>query len=72
MGSSNEPSSMAGNTLSVDASFTSATTRSTTTVTTTGAPVVIPVAGAITDDYWRVRTANVTGTFSVAVAVGIK
>lgn len=55
-----------------NASFISATTRSTTTVTTTGAPVVIPVAGAITDDYWRVRTANVTGTFSVAVAVGIK
>ena len=52
--------------------FTSATTRSTTTVTTTGTPTVVPVAGAVTDDYWRVRTANVTGTFSVAVAAGIK
>ena len=55
-----------------NANFTSATTRSTTTVTTTGTPAVGPVAGAITDDYWRVRTANVTGTFSIAVAVGIK
>lgn len=55
-----------------NSNFTSATTRSTTTVTTTGTPTVARVAGAITDDYWRVRTANVTGTFSIAVAVGIK
>lgn len=55
-----------------NANFTSATTRSTTTVTTAGTPTVSPVAGAVTDDYWRVRTANVTGTFSIAVAVGIK
>lgn len=52
--------------------FTSATTRSTTTITAVGGTWVTRVAGAITDDYWRVRTANVTGTFSVAVAVGIR
>lgn len=55
-----------------NANFTSATTRSSTTVTSTGTPSVARVGGAITDDYWRVRTANVTGTFSIAVAVGIK
>lgn len=52
--------------------FTSATTRSTTTATTTGGAVVTPVNGPITDDYWRVRVANVTGTFLIAVAVAIK
>lgn len=53
-------------------SFTSATTRSSTTVIAQGGTWVTAVAGAITDDYWRVRTANVTGTFSIAVAVGIR
>lgn len=52
--------------------FGSATTRTTTTVTTTGGTWVTPVAGAITDDWWRVRTANVTGSFSIAVFVGIQ
>lgn len=51
--------------------FTTATTRSTTTVTATGGTWVAPVAGAITDDWYRVRTATVTGTFSIAAAVGI-
>lgn len=51
--------------------FTSATTRSTTTVTAVGGSWVTPVAGAIADTHWRVRTANVTGTFSIAVSVGI-
>ena len=51
--------------------FTSATTRSSTTVTAVGGTWVAPVSGAITDDWWRVRTASVTGTFSIAVAVGI-
>lgn len=52
--------------------FTSGTTRSTTTVTAAGGTWVTRVAGAITDDWWRVRTANVTGSFSIAVAVGIR
>ena len=51
--------------------FTSATTRSTTTVTATGGTWVTPVAGAITDDWWRVRIATITGSFSLAAAVGI-
>lgn len=51
--------------------FTSATTRATATVSAVGGTFVTPVAGAITDDYWRVRTASVTGTFSIAAAVGI-
>ena len=53
-------------------SFSSATTRSSTTVTATGGTWVSPVDGAITDDYWRVRTATVTGTFSIAVVVAIQ
>lgn len=52
--------------------FTSGTTRSTTTVSAAGATFVAPVSGAITDDWWRVRTATVTGSFSIAVAVGIR
>lgn len=55
-----------------NASFTSATTRSSTVVTAVGATSVAAVAGAITDDYWRVRVASVTGTFSIAAAVAIK
>lgn len=52
--------------------FTSATTRSTTVVTAVGGTFVTPVAGAITDTHWRVRFASVTGSFSIAVAVGIQ
>ncbi len=55
-----------------NASFTSATTRSTTVITAVGGTSVARVAGAITDDYWRVRVASVTGTFDLAVAVAIK
>jgi len=55
-----------------NADFSSATTRSTTVVTAVGGTLVTPVSGAITDDYWRVRVASVTGTFSIAAAVGIK
>lgn len=51
--------------------FGSATTRTSTTVSATGGTWVTPVSGAITDDWWRVRTANVTGSFSIAVSVGI-
>ena len=51
--------------------FSSATTRSTTTVTAVGGTWVTPVSGAISDDYWRIRFASVTGTFSIAVAVAI-
>lgn len=54
-----------------DDTFASATTRSTTVVTATGGTWVTPVAGAITDEFWRVRVASVTGSFSLAVAVGI-
>lgn len=52
--------------------FTSATTRSTTTITAVGGTTVAQVSGPVTDDYWRVRVATVTGTFSLAAAVGIK
>lgn len=53
-------------------SFTSATTRSSTTVTSAGGTWVTPVSGAITDTLYRVRFANVTGTFSLAVVAGIQ
>lgn len=52
--------------------FTSATTRSTTTVTATGGTWVTPVAGAITDDWWRVRIASITGSFTLGVVVAIQ
>lgn len=52
--------------------FSSATTRSTTVVTAVGGFGVTPVAGSITDDYWRVRVGSVTGSFVLAVAVAIK
>lgn len=52
--------------------FTTATTRSSTVVTATGGTFVAPVSGAITDTHWRVRFASVTGSFSIAVAVGIQ
>ncbi len=56
-----------------NASFTSATTRATfSTITAAGGTWATRVAGAITDDYWRVRCTAVTGSFSVAAAVGIQ
>lgn len=55
-----------------NSSFTSATARSTTEVTAVGGTFVTPVAGAIADTYWRVRFADVTGEFSIAVLVGIQ
>lgn len=56
-----------------NADFTSATTRGTIgPITTAGATWMTRVAGAITDDYWRFRVTAVTGTFSLAGAVGIQ
>jgi len=53
--------------------FTSAITRSSTVVTAAGGTFVVPVSGAIASDiWWRVRVASVTGSFSLAVAVGIQ
>lgn len=49
-----------------NAGFTSATTRSSTVVTAAGGTWVT-VAGPITDTYFRVRVASVTGSFSLAV-----
>jgi len=54
-----------------NAGFTSATERSSTTITAAGGTWVTAVAGAITDDYWRVSVDTVTGSFSLAVAVAI-
>lgn len=52
--------------------FTSATTRSSTVVTATGGTFITRVAGAITDDYWRVKVSSVTGTFSLSAAVSVQ
>jgi hypothetical protein len=52
-------------------SFTSATTRATVTLTATGSTWA-SVAGAVTDNHFRVRTATVTGSFSAFCAVGIR
>lgn len=47
------------------------TERSSTTITATGGTWVVPVAGPITDDWWRVSVDTVTGSFVFAVAVAI-
>lgn len=52
--------------------FSSPTTRATFSgVTTAGGNWVTRVAGAITDTYWRFNVSAVTGTFSIAGAIGI-
>lgn len=53
--------------------FASPTTQMTIGPTTsTGSTWGTRVAGAITDDYWRVNVSAVTGTSQIAVAVGIR
>ncbi len=52
--------------------FSSPTTRATFSgITTAGGNWVTRVAGAITDTYWRLNVSAITGTFSVAGAIGI-
>lgn len=53
--------------------FTTPTTRATLgPLTATGGTWATRVAGAITDDYWRFKVSAITGTFSVAGAIGIQ
>ena len=55
-----------------NAGFSSATTRITFgPITTAGGTWGTRVAGAITDDYYRLRITAITGTFSIAGAIGI-
>lgn len=55
-----------------NANFTSATTRQTIgPITTTGGTWMTRVAGAITDTHYRFNVTAVTGTFSIAGAIGI-
>lgn len=52
--------------------FSSPTTRATFSgITTAGGNWATRVQGAITDTYWRFNVSAVTGTFSIAGAVGI-
>ena len=52
--------------------FASPTTRATFSgITTTGGTWATRVAGAITDTWWRFNVSAITGTFSVAGAIGI-
>lgn len=56
-----------------NAGFSSATTRITFgPLTAVGGNWATPVAGAITDDYWRFRVTAITGTWTVAGAAGIQ
>lgn len=51
--------------------FSSPTTRATIgPITTTGGTWMTRVAGPITDTYWRFNVSAITGTFSVAGAIG--
>lgn len=53
--------------------MSSPTTRMTTpSITAVGGTWVTRVAGAITDDWWRVNVSAVSGTSTIAVAIGIK
>ena len=51
--------------------FTSATNRITFTQATGVTSELLSVAGAITDDYWRLSYTIVGGSFTFAVALGI-
>lgn len=54
-------------------SFAGATTRATLgPLTTAGGTWVTPISGAITDTWWRYRVTAITGTFTVAGAIGIQ
>src|SRR6266545_2313541 len=53
--------------------FAGATTRATIgPLTTAGGTWLTPVAGAVTDTWWRLRVTAITGTFTVAGAIGIQ
>lgn len=53
--------------------FVGATTRATIgPLTTAGGTWVTPVAGAITDTWWRFNVSAITGTFTVAGAIAIQ
>lgn len=52
--------------------FPSATLRATTgSLTAVGGTWITPVAGAITDDWWRVNVTAISGTWLAAVSAGI-
>lgn len=56
-----------------NSNFTSATDRITfSAITTTGGTWATRLAGAITDTYYRFNVTAITGTFSVAGAIGIR
>lgn len=56
-----------------NAGFTSATTRATIgPITAAGGTWATRVAGAITDDYFRLRVSAITGTFNLAAAIGVQ
>ncbi|MDH2425784.1 hypothetical protein [Sphaerisporangium sp. TRM90804] len=56
-----------------NAGFTSATTRATLgPITTAGGTWMPRVAGAITDDYYRFNISAVTGSFTLAGAIGVQ
>lgn len=56
-----------------NAGFTSATTRYTfSSLTASGGYWATPVVGAIADDYFRLRVTAVSGSWTVASAVGIR
>ncbi len=53
--------------------FSGATTRATIgPITTTGGTLITPVAGPITDTWWRFRVTAITGTATIACAAGIR
>lgn len=56
------------------ANFPSATTQATIgALTTTGGTWMTRVAGALTgEDFWRLNVSSITGTFSLAAAIGVQ
>jgi hypothetical protein len=57
----------------VDDTFASATTQATVgPLTAAGGTWVTPIPGPITDTWWRVNISAITGTFTLAVALGVK
>lgn len=53
--------------------FSSPTTQATIgPLTTAGGVWLTPIAGPITDRYWRLNVSAITGTFTVAASIGVR
>ncbi len=57
---------------SVDNTFAAPTNRGSVVVTAVGGTWMVPIPATITDTWWRVRVDGVTGSFDLAVFLGVQ